>query len=288
MILCRPTWLQPRLARNESLTQKPAAAAQKRRRRATARQTQDAQFHLADAPYSETSRILPAKSSDKRNFALLTKARSVHDAEMAEDTERRRRAFIQWMKANKLTYAKIQRASGVSSNTVRSFANGDAKSFKGITQEKIAAAFGLTTAALFGDSSPIARVGVFGRIGARADVFPADIDGDQPMYDAELPSGLDPGDDYVAFEIEGFSMPPAEPGWIVIFRRREIPLEELIGFPCMIELVDGRRLFKRLRRGYAADRWNLESWDGSAPIEDVEIAGALPFASLMPGRAVRK
>ena len=88
----------------------------------------------------------------------------------------------------------------------------------------------------------------------------------------------------MGFEIDGFSMPPAGPGWVIVFRRKALPPQDLVGAPCMVKLTDGLRYFKRLRRGYAAGKWNLESWDGSPLIEDVEISEALAFAALVPGR----
>lgn len=207
---------------------------------------------------------------------------------MVDEVSRRREAFIRWKEANKLSIAAINRASKVPESTIRSYINGQSNSLKGTTQDLITSAYGVTTAEVFGDALPLPKVGVFGRIGAKADVFPADTDGDDPVYETELPVTLDPAEEYIGFEIDGFSMPPAEPGWVVIFLRKEVALDDLVNFPCMVQLEDGRRLFKRLRRGYAEGRWNLESWDGSPLIEDVLIQHALPFAAMTPGRTARK
>ena len=67
----------------------------------------------------------------------------------------------------------------------------------------------------------------------------------------------------------------------------EVTPEDLLNAPCLVDTADGQRLFKRLRRGYTPGRYNLESWDGSPIIEDVEVLNVLPFAALTPGRKAR-
>lgn len=187
-----------------------------------------------------------------------------------------------------LTAADVARRASIPPTTLYSYLDGKSQSLKGSTEQKIAAAFGVPVEVLFTSQQGLKReVGVWGKIGARADIYPLSDYTDAPMYEVELPPGIDPDKEYVAFEIEGFSMPPAEPGWVVVFRRVEIPVEELIGSPCLVDLSDGRRLFKRIRRGYSPGNYNLESWDGSALIEDVQIIRALPFAALSPGRKAR-
>jgi hypothetical protein len=202
--------------------------------------------------------------------------------------ENRREAFKAWMDAMELTPAEVARRAAIPPTTLYSYLDGKSQSLKGATEQKIADAFGVPVEVLFTSRSDLKReVGVWGKIGARADIYPLSDYTEAPMYEVALPPGIDPDKEYVAFEIEGFSMPPAEPGWVVIFRRAELPIDELIGSACLVDLADGRRLFKRIRRGYTPAHYNLESWDGSAPIEDVEIVRALPFASLTPGRKAR-
>lgn len=222
--------------------------------------------------------------AEKRNIPVLDWTLFVHSHGMSEEVSRRREAFRAWMKAKGLTMAAISRDADIPESTIRSYLSGKAASLKGTTQEKIGRAYSATSEQMFGDAPP--SVEVMGRIGARADVFP--VDGSAPMYEIDLPPTLNPGDEYVAFEIDGFSMPPAVPGWLVVFRKRQIPLDDLAGSPCMVDLSDGRRLFKIIRRGYESGLWNLESWDGSPLIENVQINGALPFAALVPGKSARK
>lgn len=221
-----------------------------------------------------------------RKPVVLSFAAVLQTAHMT--VENRRRAFREWMTAKNLTAAEVARRATIPPTTLYSFLDGKSQSLKGATEQKIASAFGIPVEVLFTSGSDLRReVGVWGKIGAGAEVYPLSDYTDAPMYEVTLPPGLDPDDEYVGFEIEGFSMPPAEPGWVVIFRRVESEVEDLVNSPCLIDTEDGRRLFKRLRRGYAPGRYNLESWDGSPLIEDVHVLRALPFASLTPGRRAR-
>jgi AcrR family transcriptional regulator len=207
---------------------------------------------------------------------------------MTETIERRREAFNAWVAEHGPTIADVARRAGVPQTTLYSYASGKSQSLKGITQEKVAAAYGVRIEDLFGGApAPKAEVGVWGKIGARAEIYPLNDYDLAPMYQVDLPASLGLGEDYVAFEVEGYSMPPAEPGWLVVFRKVEVTPEDMLNAPCLVDTGDGRRLFKRLRRGYAPGRYNLESWDGSPIIEDVEVARVLPLAALTPGRRAR-
>jgi hypothetical protein len=192
------------------------------------------------------------------------------------------------MKTRGLTVAQIVRDTDCPGSTLYSYLDGKSASMKGTTQERITAHYGVTAEALFGGGGgPKQEVGVWGKIGAGAEVYPLTDYDSVPMYEIALPSFLDPQQEFVGFEIDGFSMPPAQPGFVVIFRKVEMATEDLIGFPCLIDTSDGKRLFKMLRRGYAPGLFNLESWDGSDPIEDVKVITALPFAGMSPGRKAR-
>lgn len=204
---------------------------------------------------------------------------------MTEGADRRRRAFLAWLDRTGRTIAQVARDSGVPQTTLYSFASGKAASLKATTEARVAAAYSLPIDEIFGGVSP-ALVGVQGKVGARAEVYPFD-EATEPSYMVTLPPGIDAGGEYVAFEIEGFSMPPARPGWVIIFRNRSVDPLEMIGYPVLVDLEDGRRLFKIMRRGYTAGHWNLESWDGSDPIENVRITACLPFVAMTPGKLAR-
>ena len=207
---------------------------------------------------------------------------------MAATIDSRRAAFNAWVAQHGPTIADVARRAGVPQTTLYSYASGKSQSLKGITQEKIASAYQVRMEELFGDTrSPNPEVGVWGKIGARAEIYPLTDYISDPMYQVQLPATLNPDEEYVAFEIEGYSMPPAEPGWLVVFRKIEVTPDDLLNAPCLVDTKDGRRLFKRLRKGYSAGRYNLESWDGSPMIEDIEVQTVLPFAALTPGRRAR-
>lgn len=204
---------------------------------------------------------------------------------MRERSEERRSAFLAWLDRTGLNVARVARQSGVPKQTIYSFVQGRAQSMKATTEAQIADAYHLAVDEIFGRASP-AYAGVVGKVGARAEVYPLDEASD-PQYEVPLPPGLDPGGEYIAFEIEGFSMPPARPGWVVIFRAKPSVPEDMLNYPVLVDLEDGRRLFKILRKGFTPGRFTLESWDGSEPIEDVELRTCLPFVAMTPGRMAR-
>lgn len=202
-----------------------------------------------------------------------------------EQAARRKSAFMDWMERQRQSVATVARVSGVPASTLYSYVQGKSDSLKGSTEARIAAAFNATVDEIFGGSQAT-FVDVRGRVGARAEVFPFDEAG-EPSYRVELPPTVDTSSEYVAFEIEGLSMPPARPGWVIIFRNVRTNPDDYLGYPVLADLADGRRLFKVLRRGYVAGRYNLESWDGSDPIENVELTACLPFVAMTPGKMAR-
>ena len=204
---------------------------------------------------------------------------------MRETANRRRAAFLAWMKRQKTNVAAVARHSKVPPTTLYSFAAGDTLTLMATTEVHIAAAYGVSVDEIFGAALPTPQIPVAGRVGARAEVYP--FDNVEPSYSVPVPPTVDQAGDYVAFEIEGFSMPPARPGWVVVFRNQNTDPAELIGYPVLVDLDDGRRLFKILRRGYEPQRWNLESWDGSEPIENVVLTACLPFVAMTPGKMAR-
>lgn len=205
---------------------------------------------------------------------------------MREVSRRRRAAFRAWLAQKGLNVAEVARVSNVPQTTLYSFLTREGSSLKATTEARVAAAYATSVDEIFGAATP-ALVPVMGRVGARADVYPFDDATGEPAYRVPVPPMLDPTVEYVAFEIEGLSMPPARPGWVVVFRHQAVDPAEMIGYPVLVDLEDGRRLFKILRRGYEPGRWNLESWDGSEPIENVRLLACLPFAGMTPGKMAR-
>jgi hypothetical protein len=205
---------------------------------------------------------------------------------MDQPNERRRAAFIEWKRENKLSYASISRTTGVPESTLRSYVKGRAASMRGDTQAKIVEAYGLSTSAIFGANDPIPSLPVVGRINRSAEILNNAGEHDTAPFNTELLPGPSRADSYIAYELGDLWMPPAEAGWIVIFDASPLPAADHAGTPCLVALADGRNVFKRLRRGYTPGLWNLEGWDGSPPLEDVSVINVRPFAALIP-RVVR-
>ena len=198
--------------------------------------------------------------------------------------EDRRANLKAWMERHGLSVYKVAHDVGIPESTLYGYVRGKSVTLKGQIEARIADTYQTTVDVIFAGAVS-GRAPVMGKIGARAEVRP--FDEADPAYEVDVPVTLRTDEDYVAFEIEGFSMPPARPGWIVLFRKKQAPLKELEGFPCLVDLADGRRLFKDLRRGYTPGKWNLISWDGSPPMEDEEVVAALPFVAMTPGKMGR-
>ncbi|WP_417491844.1 hypothetical protein [Maricaulis sp.] len=201
------------------------------------------------------------------------------------DTASERRAQLKMtMRKHGLNVNSWARLAAINEGTLRAYLAGKTRSLREDTARKLAASIGLTLDQLYGAPSPesATKVWVKGLVGAGAVVQVLDGMGrGEGLYEVSLPPGIRADLDYIAFEIRGFSMPPAQDRWIIYCIERDgFNPDEALGRPCVVELDDGRMLFKTVRRGYTAGRFNLESWDGSPLIEDALIVRALPFASL--------
>ena len=98
------------------------------------------------------------------------------------------------------------------------------------------------------------------------------------LYEVRMPPGMPMDGDYLAFELRGFPMLPAQDRWVIYVQRLEnIEPDSILGQACVVELPGGTTLFRIVRRGYAPDCFNLESWDGTSFMEDVRIVRAHPF-----------
>lgn len=122
---------------------------------------------------------------------------------------------------------------------------------------------------LYGETAPPAEksgvVRMGGIIGAGQEVWP---DNDYEEIESSLA-----GDVVEAFRVSGDSMRPvARDGDLLFFGRARTP-KNLIGRECIVELEDGRRFFKILRRSHVAGRFDLESYNAD-PIEGVAVVRA--------------
>lgn len=114
------------------------------------------------------------------------------------------------------------------------------------------------------------RVDILGRVGAGALI---DVEHDQSGngYDSvELPFSYP--DPIIAFEIEGVSqLPVYEPGQVIVCLRDQVrATDSYLGMPVVVRLSTGERYLKRLAKGSAKGRYNLESWNART-IEDVRV-----------------
>ena len=201
-----------------------------------------------------------------------------------DDADTRRESVRNAMRRAGINVNNWAKSAGVPASTIYSYLDGKTRSLREDTARKLAAAIGLSLDQLYDEHSQYhtRKVWVKGLVGAGAVVQVMDgVGKDEGIYEVTLPPGLNQDLDYVAFEIRGFSMPPAQDRWIIYcLDRQTFQPDEVLGKACIIELSDQRLLFKVVRRGYAPGRYNLESWDGAPLIEDVEIVRALPFVSI--------
>jgi transcriptional regulator with XRE-family HTH domain len=126
-------------------------------------------------------------------------------------------------------------------------------------------------------------VSVVGRIGAGAEVVP--IADQSEIYEVETTVSLSPG--MVGFEVDGDSMwPRYEKGDILICSADGTPVESLAqDAEAAVELTDGRRFIKRVRRENGG--WRLDSHNAK-PIENVKIVWASKVAHVIRVDEVRR
>jgi lambda repressor-like predicted transcriptional regulator len=187
-------------------------------------------------------------------------------------SQQRRAALRVFMEARGLSAAGWAKKAGVPASTLQSFLQGRSESLRGQTEQLLAVALGVTVSQMY-DSPEINLVPVVGRIGAGAIVLP--FEGDQEAMDYVAAPPTIEAKDVVAYEIEGYSMPPFKPGNRVFARRDDCGIpDDCLQQMCIVKLTDGRQLFKIVRRGYSDGRYNLHSLDGEPPIEDVTLEWA--------------
>lgn len=131
-------------------------------------------------------------------------------------------------------------------------------------------------------STPNGMLPVVGYVGAGAAVMPFDdyANGDG-MDHIERPSFVQGR--AVAVEVRGDSLlPVAEDGWRLIYTGEQTMMEEqVLNRLCVVKLLDGRMLVKRIVRGSQPQRYHLLSTN--APIiEDVEVEWAARVTAIIP------
>lgn len=131
-------------------------------------------------------------------------------------------------------------------------------------------------------SSEAGDIQVVGFVGAGAAVYAYD---DEPIgggFDTVERPGFVKGK-AVAVEVKGDSLIPiAEDGWRLIYAGEQTMLEsEVLNKLCVVKLLDGRMLVKRIVKGSEPQRYHLISTNAPM-IEDVEVEWAAPVKAIIP------
>lgn len=132
------------------------------------------------------------------------------------------------------------------------------------------------------DGDGLARlvVPIIGYVGAGGAVLFGE--GQGPFGDAPVPP-QGAGPTTVAVEVRGDSMAGMlEDGWIVYYDdRRDPPTEDLYGKLCVIGLIDGRVLIKKLQKGHSPGLFHIYSAN-AAPLFDQRVDWAARVTWIYP------
>lgn len=156
---------------------------------------------------------------------------------------------------------------------------------KGPMLQKIAALANTTVERLLNlDEMTIAgnQIAVVGYVGGGAEIFPVD---DYPhgggMDTVDRPSFIEGR--AVAVEVRGDSLfPVAENGWRLVYTGEQGLIEdEVLNRLCVVKVVDGPTLVKRLTRGTEPGRYHLVSTNAPT-IEDAQVEWAARVKAIIP------
>jgi len=137
--------------------------------------------------------------------------------------------------------------------------------------ERYARAFAKSPAWLLtGEGTPRGRLAIMGYVGAGAQVFPLE---EAEILEIEVPPGAQDSD--VAFIIRGDSQYPFADGGVIVARPVS-SVHDCLNRMAVVDLEDGRRLFKQLSAGATPDTFNLLSHN-AAPIMGVRVIRAAAF-----------
>jgi hypothetical protein len=201
--------------------------------------------------------------------------------------EEERAALQRFMDRMGLTLHAWAKAADVPDSTLRTYMTGRTQSLKSHVERKLAAAAGVSVDAMYGrDYAPRpkrSQVWVKGYLGAGNAIQHFEAMGEnEGFYEVTRPPGLHGDTPLVAMEIRGGSMPPWRDGDVVYCRQRDfVDPDMILGEACMVELMDGGMLFKEVRRGYEPGSYNLLSWDGTPPLENVRLRRAMAMIAVV-------
>lgn len=121
------------------------------------------------------------------------------------------------------------------------------------------------------------RARLLGDVGAGAEVFPLDEDGDRLV----APPGMAAP---VAVRVTGSSMTPAyQPGDILFAEEAAQVAHDVVNRDCILQTADGKRLVKRVHRGSAPGLFRLFSYETQDLTDDVELLWAAPVRWVQRG-----
>lgn len=123
---------------------------------------------------------------------------------------------------------------------------------------------------------------VVGYVGAGASVYPVDDEHEASGFETiERPPFIT--GEAIAVEVRGDSLVPvAEDGWKLIYTgEQSVQEDEVLNKLCVVALVDGRVLVKRVVRGSKPQRYHLLSTNAPM-IEDAEVLWAARVRAIIP------
>lgn len=202
-------------------------------------------------------------------------------------SDEKRAAFQRIMDRKGLTQTGWARAAALPESTLRMFLSGATRNLRSDTENRLAQAAGFHSADHmygldYGPPPKPMQVWVKGYIGAGNEVRLFEAMGEnEGFYLVDRPPGSRSDRKLFAMEVRGASMPPFRDGDVLYIEERDLyEADQLIGLRCMVETADNGIMFKELRRGYEPGTFNLISWDGSPPKENVRLARAMPIVSV--------
>lgn len=185
---------------------------------------------------------------------------------MANQVDLRRRALQDFMIVHKLSARTLCKAAGLSPTVVTQFLNDPTRDMIARTWEKLAAGASkelgrdIGAAELQGERGPL-EIEVVSYVGAGAEVFP--IDGDRALDAVEAPPGFVGS----AMIVRGDSgVPMFEDGDTLFVAPSHKNPARFVGKVVVVQVKDGPRLVKRLLRGGARNRFDLQSINPAAAV----------------------
>lgn len=185
-----------------------------------------------------------------------------------------------------LTQPEFADKVGVSQGTVSRWEKGAAPSHPHLVRLADLDGVSLDEFLLGAVGRPAAEQGppipVVGYVGAGASVYPIDDMNENDGFGTiERPPFIT--GDAIAVEVRGDSLyPVAEEGWKLIYTGEPSVIEDdVLNKLCVVALVDGRVLVKRLVRGSAPQRYHLLSTNAPM-IENAEVLWAAKVRAIIP------